>query len=279
MKKFGLSVTGVLVALLTLCAQGVPYGNNPVVGKYAAVNGINLYYEIYGSGSPLVLLHGNGGSIASRTDMLPKLIEKYKVIAVDSRCHGKSGCSKELNYEMMAADINALLNELKITSAFVWGHSDGGIVGLIMGYQYPDKVQRLIASGANLVPDETALEPVLVSMMKNYKVIPDTLMQKHLRLMVEHPHIDYAQLAKISAPVMILSGDRDAVLLEHSIRIFKAIPNSNLCVLPATTHFVGSEKSSLMTYWLNEFFLKNFTKPSTVELALKHAEQMGIKKK
>jgi len=98
--------------------------------------------------------------------MIPKLSEKYRVIAIDSRCHGKSGCSKELNYEMMASDVNALLNELKVDSTFIWGHSDGGIIGLIMGYKYPAKVKRLVASGANIVPDNSALEPVIVEMMK-----------------------------------------------------------------------------------------------------------------
>lgn len=278
MKRFIL-VVAALLWFGMVSAQNIPYGNNPKAGKYAHVNGINLYYEIYGSGPPLVLLHGNGGSIAGRTNMLPKLSEKYKVIAIDSRCHGKSGCSKELNYEMMAADVNTLLNELKIDSAFIWGHSDGGIIGLIMGYEYPAKVKRLVASGANIAPDTTALEPVLVELMKNYKVIPDTVMQKHLRLMVEHPHIDYTQLNKITAPVMIVSGDRDAVLLEHSIKIFRSIPNSNLCVLPASTHFVGDEKPNLMVYWLNEFFFKNFTKPSTVEWAMNVARQMGLNTK
>lgn len=261
-----------------VAAQNVPYGNNPQAGTYEKVNGINLYYEVYGSGPPLVLLHGNGGSIAGRSNMLPKLAEKYKVIAIDSRCHGKSGCSKELTYEMMASDVNALLTTLKIDSAFIWGHSDGGIIGLIMGYSYPAKVKRLVASGANTLPDKTALEPVLVNLMKNYKAIPDTLTQKHLKLMVEQPHIAFEQLGKIKAPVMIVSGDRDAVLLEHSITIFRSIPNSNLCVLPASTHFVGDEKPSLMIYWLNEFFLKNFSKPSTVDWAMKAAQQMGLGK-
>lgn len=272
-------VTLVFACSGILAAQNIPYGNNPQTGKYAKVNGINLYYETYGNGPVLVLLHGNGGSIGGRANMIPKLSEKYRVIAVDSRCHGKSGCSKELNYEMMASDVNELLNELKVDSTFIWGHSDGGIIGLIMGYKYPAKVKRLVASGANIVPDNSALEPVIVEMMKSYKVIPDTLMQKRIKLMVEHPHIDFSQLGKIKAPVMIVSGDRDAVLLEHSIKIFKAIPNSNLCVLPASTHFVGNEKPSLMIYWLNEFFLKNFTKPSTVEWAMKVAEQMGLSNK
>ncbi|GHN03263.1 esterase [Cytophagales bacterium WSM2-2] len=274
-----------LFVLVVICglishgvAQNIPYGNNSKVGKYAEVNGIQLYYEIYGSGPALVLLHGNGGSIAGRASMMPKLSEKYTVIAIDSRCHGKSGCSKELNYEMMASDVNGLLNQLKIDSAYVYGHSDGGIIGLIMAYTYPAKIKRLVTTGANVTPDKGALEPVLVDLMKGYPVLPDTLMRKHMKLMVEHPNIDFKKLSSIKAPVMIVSGDRDAVLLEHSIKIFRAIPKSNLCVLPASSHFVPDEKPSLLIFYLNEFFFKNFTKPSTVEWAEGVAKQMGLKK-
>lgn len=274
MKKFILAIAGVLVAGVCMCLAQGTYGNNTQVGKFANVNGIQLYYEVYGSGEPLLLLHGNGGSIAGRGNLIPNLAKKYKVIAVDSRCHGKSGCSKELNYEMMASDISLLLDQLHIESAYIWGHSDGGIIGLIMGYKYPKKVKKLIASGANIQPDDSALEPFIVGMMKNYKYLPDTLMQKHVRLMVEHPNIDFSQLGGITAPVMIMTGDRDAVMLEHSIKIFKAIPNSNLCVLPATTHFIADEKPNLMMYWLTEFLDKPFSKPSTVDWAKRMAAQL-----
>ena len=275
MKRLILIAVGIVIAGLCISmAQGVAYGKNSQSGKFANVNGIQLYYEVYGEGQPLLLLHGNGGSIAGRANLIPELAKKYRVIAVDNRCHGKSGCSKELNYELMASDINGLLNQLKIDSAYIWGHSDGGIIGLIMGYQYPVKVKKLVATGANVQPDNTALEFFIVEMMKNYKAIPDTLMQKHIRLMVEHPNLAFTDLGKITAPVMVMAGDRDAVLLEHSVKIFKAIPNSNLCIVPATTHFISDEKPSLMLYWLKEFFDKPFSKPSTVEWAKKAAAQL-----
>ncbi len=134
-----------LVCPIVMSQNQVPYGNNPAAGKYALVNGIQLYYEVYGEGSPLLLLHGNGGSIASRSTQISAYEKKYKVIAVDSRCHGKSGCSiGELTYEQMAADINALLEQLHIDSLYIWGHSDGAIIGLIMGYKYPKKVKNLL---------------------------------------------------------------------------------------------------------------------------------------
>jgi len=276
MKKVILVSLVIITTYTTGLAQQTPYGHNSNTGKHVTLNGINVYYEVYGSGPPLVLLHGNGGSIAGRANLIPHLSEKFKVIAIDSRCHGKSGCSKELNYEMMASDVNGLLNHLKIDSAFVYGHSDGGIVGLILAYTYPNKVKRLVASGANVLPDKTALEPVIVDIMKNYKVLQDTLMQKHFKLMVDHPNLDFAELAKIKIPVMIMSGDRDAVILEHTIKIFRAIPNSNLCILPGTSHFINSEKPDQLLHWLNEFFLKKFSKPSTAEYALKAAQQMGL---
>lgn len=95
-----------LCFFLSTTAQNtiILYGNNNAVGKYALVNGIILYYEIYGEGPPLLLLHGNGGSIRSRWNEIPGFAKKYKVIAVDSRCHGKTECNTgDLNYEMMAA--------------------------------------------------------------------------------------------------------------------------------------------------------------------------------
>lgn len=264
-----------LCAWQLLAQDGAPYGNNPKAGNTINVNGVDIYYEIYGDGPVLLLLHGNGGSIKGRANILPKLSEKYRVVTMDSRCHGRSGCPEtDLNYEDMAKDANALLEHLKIGNAFIYGHSDGGITGLIMAYSYPDKVRRLLVSGANIRPDGSALEPELVEMMKMYPQIPDAMMRKHIKLMVEHPNINPESLRNIQAPVMIMSGDRDAVRLEHSVEIFRAIPNANLCVLPATSHYIGDEKGNLLVYWMNEFFFKDFTMPSTVESAKKMAAQL-----
>jgi pimeloyl-ACP methyl ester carboxylesterase len=86
------------------------------------VNGIKLYYEIYGQGPPLVVLHGNGGSIKNATGFYPDLIKHYKVIAIDSRAQGRStDTDKPLTYDQMAADVNSLLEQLQIDSVFIWG--------------------------------------------------------------------------------------------------------------------------------------------------------------
>lgn len=279
MKLFLCLLGAIILASTGMVAQArIPYGNNPAVGQYANINGIKMYYEIYGQGQPLLLLNGNGGSIRSRSQEIPVLAEKYKVIGVDSRCHGKSACmAGDLNYEMMTADVAALLDHLNIDSCYIWGQSDGGIMALIMGYRYPHKVKRMIVTGANVVPDTTAIVPEIHQMMLDYPSIPDTMQRKHTKLLVDHPNISYAQLAQIKAPVMVMAGDRDAIRSEHTLRIFEAIPNSQLCILPGATHFVVREKPRLFQTFLADFFEKPFEKPSTVDF-FKRMQQQQSKK-
>lgn len=268
----------VLFLSLVCAAQNpVPYGNNPAAGKYAEVNGIKMYYEIYGEGQPLLLLHGNGGSIGGRKKEIPEFAKKYKVIAVDSRCHGKTGCGvKELTYEGMASDVKKLLDQLKIDSCLVWGHSDGGILGLILAYKYPEKIKKLVTTGANLQPDSSAVFPELISMgAMIYAQVPDTMMRKHMRLLLEQPHIPFDSLEKIKAPVLVMAGDRDAIREEHTVKIFQSIPNSQLCILPGTTHFVAKEKPELFMMIVADFFGKPFAMPSMVKEMQKTVEQMS----
>lgn len=252
----------------------VPFGQNPEAGNKARVNGIDLYYEVYGQGEPLVILHGNGGYSGSRANIMPELIKKYRVIAVDHRCHGQSGCTDQLNYRLMASDVAALLDHLKIDSAYVYGHSDGGILGLILGFEHPEKVKKLVASGANVKRDTTALQPYIVEMMKHYKELQDPRMQKQIKLMSEYPNIALQELEGIKAPTLIISGDRDAVRLTHSVDIFSHIPNANLSVWPGSTHFVGEENPEKLLKMMTDFFDKPFRKPSTVDWAKQVAKQL-----
>lgn len=127
----------------------INYGANAQVGKYASVNGIKLYYEIYGTGKPLLLLHGSGGSIRAQAAQIEHFRGQYQVIAVDSRAHGKSkDDTSVLTYELMASDVAKLLDELKIDSCYVFGQSDGGILGLLLARDYPRKVKRVATFGA-----------------------------------------------------------------------------------------------------------------------------------
>lgn len=138
------------------------YGDNTEAGHYAAVNGIKIHYEVYGNGEPLVLLHGNGGSIKSVREQIPFFSKHFKVIAVDSRAQGKTNDDGDsLTYDLMAADLNGLLDYLKIDSARIIGYSDGGIIGLVTAFRYPKKVKMLATVSPNIRPDSAVLYPAV----------------------------------------------------------------------------------------------------------------------
>ncbi len=246
----------------------IPYGNNPEAGKYATVNGIRIYYEIYGQGEPLLLLHGNGGSIKGHTRRIEHYKSKYKVIALDSRAHGKSDDpGTPLTYEQMASDVNAVLGQLQIDSCYVWGQSDGGIIGLELAMDYPDKVKRLAVFGANIKPDSTAVYPELLQWVNRTLTKARNDNEKRLlQLLKDHPNLEYPSLARIRVPVLVMSGDRDAIRLQHTIRIFENIPQSNLFIMPGATHFGSYEKPDLFFKVLDDFFSGPFSKKATTDI-------------
>lgn len=247
----------------------VNYGNNPQAGNYFNNNGVKVYYEVYGEGKPLVLLHGNGGSIRSRAAFIEEFSKKYKVIAFDSRCHGRSDCpAGYLTYEQMADDVAKVLQQLGIDSAYVWGHSDGGIVGLLLAIHFPGKVKKLLATGANLRPDTTAIEPGLFPLLNvmEAQAKADSIHYKQFLLLVEQPHIRVSDLQKIKSDVLIMAGDRDAIRVEHTMEIFKNIPGALLCILPGTTHFVYADRPQWFKEILYDFFDNPPRRTTTVEL-------------
>jgi pimeloyl-ACP methyl ester carboxylesterase len=191
------------------------------------------------------------------------------VIAIDSRAHGKSTDVSDgsLTYEQMANDIKVLLDSLQIDSAYVWGQSDGGILGLILAINYPIKVARLATFGANIFPGRKAVFDEINKMVfDTLKMTKDSYTKKLFSLMAYQPHITEKQLAGIKCPALIMTGDRDAVRLEHSIKIFQSIPNSNLFVMPGATHYGSYQKPQLFNTVLLDFFNSPFSKRSTVDI-------------
>jgi len=251
--------------LLIEGSQVPNYGSNKKVGKFAELNGIKLYYEIYGDGPPLVVLHGNGGSIASASSHYPDLIKKYKVIAIDSRAQGRStDTDKPLTYDQMASDVNALLDQLHIDSVFIWGQSDGAILGLVLAMDYPKKVKRVLAYGANIQPDSSAIYGWAVTAAD--RVIATSKDKKEVKLytmMRDYPNIPYAKLHTITAPCLIMGGDRDVIRPEHLVKMYQNIPNSQLCILPGATHGGAWEQKERFLKILDDFFNKPFRMPDT----------------
>lgn len=224
----------------------VLYGHNKDAGKYYDIRGFKMYAEVYGQGQPLLIIHGNGGSINNFIYQIPYFSKKYKVIVADSRAQGKSADKGDsLSYEMMADDYAALLDAMKVDSAYVIGWSDGGINGLLLSIRHPEKVKKLAITGANLVPDTTAVPQSIWNMvMPSYRQLKakatknemEMEQYKLLRLLVEQPHIPLSDLHKIACPALVIGGDHDVIKEEHTMLIYKNIPRSYLWILPGSGH-------------------------------------------
>ncbi|HUS10232.1 MAG TPA: alpha/beta hydrolase, partial [Pyrinomonadaceae bacterium] len=185
-------------------SPAVKYGSNPAAGDTFVHDGVRLYYEVYGSGEPLLLVHGNGGSIADLSAQAAHFRTRYKVIAMDSRDQGKSGDSpNKLTYEKMTDDLAALLDHLKAGPVNVLGWSDGGIEALLLAIRHPAKVKKVAAMAANLDPSEDAVRPEIIALIKSMlAAIPaaerDTPQGRRqiklTQLLLDEPHIELKAL-------------------------------------------------------------------------------------
>ena len=238
------------------------YGSNPAAGRTFVHDGVRLYYEVYGAGQPLLLIHGNGASIASFSAQIDYFRRHYRVIAMDSRDHGKSADSPgRLTYEKMADDQAALLDALKSPPADVLGWSDGGIEALLLGIRHPANVKKIASMAANL--DPKGAYPEVIAMAKSQlDSIPASLRQtargkrelKVGQLVLDEPHIDPSSLEKITAPTLVLASDHDLIVDEHTLQIYHHIPNSQLCIFPNATHMIPFDDPALFNATVDRFF-------------------------
>ncbi|MCX6628361.1 MAG: alpha/beta hydrolase [Candidatus Solibacter sp.] len=260
------------------------YGSNLAAGKTFAHDGVKLYYEVYGTGEPLLLVHGNGGSIADFKAQIDHFRKRYKVIAMDSREQGKSGDSLDkISYEKMAEDLAALLDHLQTGPVYVLGWSDGGIEALLLGIRHPAKVKRIAAMAANLNPGEEAIYPEVMTLVKSMmdsmpaaaKEAPQGKRElKVTQMMCDEPHIDAKALETITAPTLVLASDHDVIRDEHTLEIYHHIPNSQLCIFPNATHMVPYDDPDLFNATVERFFRAPFAKKDRVVDFLKSYEAL-----
>jgi len=245
----------------------IPLGNNPT-GKMYKIRGFNMYTETYGKGQPLVIIHGNGGSMKDFVNQVPFFMENYQVIVADNRAQGRSvDPGDSLSYEQMADDFAALLTAMHIDSAYVIGWSDGGINGLLLSIRHPEKVKKLAVTGANLWPDSTAVyEDVSDLIMPSYNAImakanldaQEKTTKKLLRLLVEQPHISIGQLQGIKCPTLVMGGDHDVIKTEHTMLIAQNIPRSYLWILPNSGHSTPVVYKTQFNATVSDFFKTEF---------------------
>jgi len=264
MKKLFLYFLGIFILNHAQSQAGIKYGDNALAGKYYNIRGIKMYCEIYGSGEPLLLIHGNGGSINAFSNNIPYFAKKYTVIAVDSRSQGKSTDTNDsLSFEMMADDFSVLLDTLHIKSAYVVGWSDGGINALLLAMRHPGKVRKLASTGANLWPDSTALIPSLwkemndqytASSNKNFATSKEKNDWKLFMLDFVQPHIPLQALQQIKCPSLIIGGDKDLIPVVHTTLIAQNIPHAVLWIVPNSGHATLIEHKDEFNKRVDEFF-------------------------
>ncbi len=195
------------------------------------VNNIELNYEKIGDGKPLIFLHGNGEDNTIFDSLTKALSPYYSIYLIDSRGHGKSSIVNEFHYEIMSEDIYQFINKLNLNKPALFGFSDGGIIGLLMGIKHPNLLSRLLVAGVNINPLGIQ-EKARKDMISNYKISSNPL----LKLMIEEPNITKEDLQKIVVPTMIFVGEHDVIKKYHTKMIHKNIKNSKLEVMLKHTH-------------------------------------------
>lgn len=237
---------------LELVGQGVVnYGHNAAAGHTVALNGIRLYYETYGQGEPLLLLHGNGQSISAFSGQIPELAKHYQVIAVDTRAQGQSTNGRQtLTYDLFADDMSALLKALNIPAAHVVGWSDGGNTGLSLALHHPQQVKKLVTMGANLWADTLAVTPATLKEVRQGKLLTTALypinkqarkMRPLMVLLLDYPRMRATDLAGITAPTLVLAGEKDVIQPAHTRLIASSLPHGQAHIFPGLTHYAPRE--------------------------------------
>jgi len=271
-------------AAQTVTKRVTKYGSNPNAGKTFTHDDVKLYYEVYGTGEPLLLVHGNGGSIVDVKAQIDHFRKRYKVIAMDSRDHGKSSDSPDkITYEKMTDDLAGLLDHLKTGPVYVLGWSDGGIEALLLGIRHPAKVKKIAAMAANLNPSDKAIHPDAVALIKSMvasmsadaNATPKKRRElKVTQMMIDEPQIDPKALGSIVAPTLVLAGDHDLIADEHTLEIYQHVPNSQLCIFPNSTHMILFDDPVLFNTTVERFFRTPFAKRDRIKDFLKSFEAM-----
>lgn len=260
-------------------AQKIPYGTNAVAGKKVNTNGADIYYETYGNGPALLLLHGDVfGYIDEFADYIPLLSKHFKVIAIAWRGHGRSEIGpRPFSYELFAKDALAVLKNEQINSVIVLGFSAGAVVGYYLAAHHPGTVTKLVAMGGGTTVDDfqpgvvkelsemhidilSRKYPDFIKYRKSQMVDPGAYQEMINRLKATwfaRPYVAEEALKQIKAPVMVMGGDRDDYISpEGFAAISKRIPGAQLCILPGCNHVGLIQSPGIFEQIVIPFLLK-----------------------
>ena len=248
----------------------VPYGNNPDAGHYLKMDDVTkIYYEVYGKGRPLVLLHGGlFGDISEYEKLIPRLSEHFKVIAIETRGHGKSEIGNTpFTYELMTQDAYTIIRHETSDSTMVIGFSDGAVIGMTLTIAHPELVRKMVFAGGNVSLEdyrpgvrEELKNLTGKSMERDYpdfvkdrkKIMPqperwDDFVEKLKHAWLNQAKIEPAQLQTVKCPVLVVGGDRDQYNAPGNfLSVYKLLPNASLAIIPNSDHIVFYRRPDLM---------------------------------
>lgn len=232
---------------LTLDTSDLPLPvEAPRADSFVQLEDVNMHYQIWGDGeTPLLLIHGNGGSVNSLREAAQYLANDYTVYLPESRCHGQSSDPGEISYALMAKDYAQFCGALGIEKPLIVGHSDGGINAIQIAADYPDLPGAIVACGANSKPDK--FKPYFP-----FGVAVKNLFQKDKLndMMLTLPDFTPEYLAKITCPAYIVSGQYDILWLTDTVYLHESIPGSDMAVVRRATHSSYMSQNGKQTYVL-----------------------------
>lgn len=270
-----------LAALMLMAAPTL--AQETPAGDYAEVNGMKMYYEVSGEGDPLIVLHGAYMNIPAMGAIIPELAKTHKVFAIEFQGHGRTNdIDRPITYPNLSSDIAAFMDEVGIEKADVFGYSMGAAAGLRLAIDYPEKVDQLVAASVSY--DMAGSQPEFLDMIPTmapemfvgtpmedaWKTLaPDpTAFRPFVERMIalEHEPMAWEEDVKaLKAPVLIIAGDSDMMMLEHLVSMYrllgggyagdmgKPLPASRLAILPATSHTAVIGQTDLLMGLIEPF--------------------------
>ncbi len=219
---------------------------------FVPVNGVKIWYALFGHGSPVILLHGGLANSDYWGNQVPVLARHYRVMVMDSRGHGRSTRNEQpYGYDLMASDVIGVMDFLKIRKAAIVGWSDGAILGLDIAIHHPERITKLFAFAANSDPSGVAdisnssvFNAYIARAEKEYERLSPTpaqfraFLEQITNMWATQPNFTSEQLQSIRVPTWIVDGDHDeAIKRENTEYMAKMIPNAGLLLQPEVSHF------------------------------------------
>lgn len=254
-------------------AQEIKYGSNN--GNYVQILGREVYFEEYGEGDTVLMLHGGPGSITNFAKIIPKLSKDYKIFAIDSPGQGNSERAEDLSYPLMAENASLFIDKMGINKCYVVGWSDGACTGLLLAANRPDIVKKVFVSGGFANIDGFTEEVRTFWSTVTPEIIQQEWGNWHLEYQSQYPNLDWKttihdirnmvnkkiyitedQLSSIEGNVLLAYGDNDIYTMEHIIYLRKTIRDSELMILPGTNHSTFDEQPEIMSLAIKDFFDK-----------------------